>query len=40
MAYVHIAHDCVVANNTIMANNSSLAGHVEVGDMQYLEDLL
>lgn len=32
MAYVHIAHDCVVGNNTIFANNASLAGHVEVGD--------
>ena len=32
MAYVHIAHDCQVGNNTIFANNASLAGHVEVGD--------
>ena len=32
MAYVHLAHDCVVGNNTIFANNSQLAGHVEVGD--------
>ena len=32
MAYVHIAHDCIVGNNTIFANNSTLAGHVEVGD--------
>ena len=32
MAYVHIAHDCVVGNKTIMANNASLAGHVHVGD--------
>jgi UDP-N-acetylglucosamine acyltransferase len=32
MAYVHIAHDCHVRNNTIMANNSSLAGHVDVYD--------
>ncbi|MEY4710748.1 MAG: putative Acyl-[acyl-carrier-protein]--UDP-N-acetylglucosamine O-acyltransferase [Pseudomonadota bacterium] len=32
MAYVHIAHDCVVGNHTIFANNSQLAGHVEVGD--------
>ena len=32
MAYVHIAHDCVVGNNTIMANNVTLAGHVHVGD--------
>jgi UDP-N-acetylglucosamine acyltransferase len=32
MAYVHIAHDCVVGDHTIFANNSQLAGHVEVGD--------
>lgn len=32
MAYVHIAHDCIVGNHTIFANNSQLAGHVEVGD--------
>ena len=32
MAYVHIAHDCVIGNNTIFANNATLAGHVEVGD--------
>ena len=32
MAYVHIAHDCVIGNNCIMANNATLAGHVHVGD--------
>jgi len=32
MAYVHIAHDCQVGNNTIFANNASLAGHVIVED--------
>ncbi len=32
MAYVHIAHDCVVGNQTTMSNNVTLAGHVEVGD--------
>jgi len=36
MAYVHIAHDCVVADNVIMANNSSLAGHVVVGEYAIL----
>jgi len=36
MAYVHIAHDCIVSDNVIMANNSSLAGHVEVGDFAIL----
>lgn len=32
MAYVHIAHDCVVGSRTIMANNTTLAGHVHIGD--------
>ena len=32
LAYVHIAHDCVVGNNTIFSNNATLAGHVHVGD--------
>ena len=32
MAYVHIAHDCVIGSKTIMANNATLAGHVHVGD--------
>lgn len=36
MAYVHIAHDCQVGDNTIFANNATLAGHVEVGDWAIL----
>ena len=32
MAYVHIAHDCVIGDKCIMANNTTLAGHVHVGD--------
>ncbi len=36
MAYVHIAHDCVVGNHTIFANNTALAGHVEVDDYAIL----
>ncbi len=32
MAYVHIAHDCVLGNNIIMSNNASLAGHVTIED--------
>ena len=32
MAYVHIAHDCQVGSQTILANNATLAGHVHVGD--------
>ena len=36
MAYVHIAHDCELGNNLILANNSSLAGHVEIDDYAIL----
>ncbi len=32
MAYVHIAHDCVIGNHAIFANCTTLAGHVIVGD--------
>jgi UDP-N-acetylglucosamine acyltransferase len=32
MAYVHVAHDCQVGSHTILANNATLAGHVELGD--------
>ena len=36
MAYVHIAHDCQVGNHTILANNTSLAGHVHLHDYAIL----
>ncbi|MEN1726830.1 MAG: acyl-ACP--UDP-N-acetylglucosamine O-acyltransferase [Pseudomonadota bacterium] len=32
MAYCHVAHDCQVGSNVIMANGATLAGHVIVGD--------
>lgn len=32
MPYVHIAHDCLVGNNTVFANNVGISGHVEVDD--------
>jgi len=32
MAYVHLAHDCILGNGVIMSNAASLAGHVDVGD--------
>jgi UDP-N-acetylglucosamine acyltransferase len=32
MGYCHFAHDCVVGNHIIMANQSAFAGHVECGD--------
>ena len=36
MAYVHLAHDCQVGDQTIFANNAQLAGHVQVGDWAIL----
>jgi UDP-N-acetylglucosamine acyltransferase len=36
MAYVHIAHDCIVGSHTIFANCTNLAGHVEVDDYAVL----
>jgi UDP-N-acetylglucosamine acyltransferase len=32
MEYTHIAHDCRIGENVIMANLATLGGHVEVGD--------
>lgn len=39
MAYVHIAHDCQVGSDTILANAVQLAGHVRVGDFAILGGL-
>jgi len=36
MAYVHVAHDCVVGNHVIMANAASLGGHVVIDDWAIL----
>ena len=32
LAYVHVAHDCVIGDSTVFSNNAQLAGHVTVGD--------
>ena len=32
MIGVHVAHDCVLGNNIVLANNATLAGHVHIGD--------
>jgi len=37
MAYVHVAHDCLVGNNVILANSVNLAGHVVIEDFAILE---
>ncbi len=39
MGYVHIAHDCVIGNHTVIANATQLAGHVHVGDHAILGGL-
>ena len=36
MAYVHIAHDCIVGDHCILANNATLAGHAVLGDWAIL----
>jgi UDP-N-acetylglucosamine acyltransferase len=36
MAYTHVAHDCIVGNETVFANNASLAGHAHIGDWAIL----
>lgn len=40
MAYVHVAHDCIIGNNVIIANSVNLAGHVEIEDYTILEGLV
>ena len=39
MAYVHIAHDCILGNNVILVNSVALAGHVEIGDYGIISGL-
>jgi len=40
MAYSHVAHDCVIGNNTIFANSVAMGGHVEIGDWAILGGLV
>lgn len=37
MGYVHIAHDCTLGNNVILANYAGLSGHVQIDDYAILE---
>jgi len=37
MAYVHVAHDCMIGNHVILANSVNLAGHVTIDDWAILE---
>lgn len=40
MAYVHVAHDCLIGNNVILANSVNLAGHITIDDWAILEGLV
>lgn len=39
MAYVHIAHDCIIGNNCILANGVTLAGHINIDDFAIIGGL-
>lgn len=36
MAYTHIAHDCQIGNNVIIANSTNIGGHVRIDDWAIL----
>jgi len=40
MAGSHVAHDCVVGNDVIFANNATLGGHCQVGDFVFIGGLV
>ncbi|MBU0982772.1 MAG: acyl-ACP--UDP-N-acetylglucosamine O-acyltransferase [candidate division Zixibacteria bacterium] len=40
MAYAHVAHDCIIGNNVILANSVNLAGHIEIDDNAILGGVL
>lgn len=37
MAYVHVAHDCIIGNNVIIANSVGLSGHINIEDYAIIE---
>jgi UDP-N-acetylglucosamine acyltransferase len=39
MVGAHVAHDCIVGNHVILANNATIAGHVTVGDFAIIGGL-
>ena len=39
MAYTHVAHDCEIGDNVVLANSASMAGHVQIGDWVQLGGL-
>ena len=40
MAYVHVAHDCIIGNNVIIANSTQLAGHITIDDWVIIEGMV
>ncbi len=40
MAYVHVAHDCIIGNNVILVNNTQLAGEVVIDDWAILSGMV
>ncbi len=40
MAYAHIAHDCIIGDNVILANCATLAGHIEIDDWAIVNGLV
>ena len=40
MTYVHIAHDCVIGNDVILANGIQMAGHVTIEDRAIVSGLV
>lgn len=39
MAYTHVAHDCIIGNNVIIANSVQMAGHVTIHDFAIIGGL-
>lgn len=39
MAYVHIAHDCIIGNHVILANSVALSGHITIEDYAIIEGM-
>ena len=40
MAYVHVAHDCIIGNNVIIANAAGLSGHITIDDFAVIEGMV
>jgi UDP-N-acetylglucosamine acyltransferase len=40
MTYVHVAHDCFIGNNVILASYAGLSGHVTIDDFAILEGMV